>query len=129
MAISPAGGTVTRHVSLVMPVGILLLGVLMYSQSPGHDWISTSNSYANQLMAVEMKHHPEVGSDQGLSEFDNRVSQPTLADEDHERQEAAAVVSKLKSAVPQQEQKQVGQDLEIMIRKAELRFRRQDYLR
>ena len=118
-----------RHLTLVFPAGILLLAILTYSQSSGNDWIATSNNYANQLMAVEMKHHPEVGSDQGLSEYDKRVSQPALADEDQERQEADAVLTRLKAAVPQQQQRQVAQDLEIMIRKTELRFRRQDYQR
>ncbi len=43
------------------------------------------------LLAVEMKHTPELGSNQGLSQFDTEVSQPTLADEDQERQETEAV--------------------------------------
>ena len=55
------------------------------------DWIAASNQYTNQLLAVEMKHTPELGSNQGLSQFDTEVSQPTLADEDQERQETEAV--------------------------------------
>ena len=81
------------------------------------------------LLAVEMKHHPEVGSNQGLSEFDTKVSQPTLADEDQERQETEAVLSTLKSAVGQQKQKEVAQDLQIVIRTVELQFREEDFAR
>jgi uncharacterized protein (DUF885 family) len=81
------------------------------------------------LVAVEMKHHPEMGSNQGLSEFDTGVSQPTLADENQERQETAAVLATFKSAVGQQKQKEVAQDLEIVIRAIELEFRELDFSR
>ena len=74
-----------------------------------------------------MKHTPELGSNQGLSQFDTDVSQPTLADEDQERQETEAVLATFKSAVGQQKQKEVAQDLEIVIRRIELQFREQDF--
>lgn len=92
-------------------------------------WIAVSNNYTNQVLAVEMKHNPEEGSNEGLSEFDPRVSQPTLADEDQERQENEAVIAKLKSALAAEKQKEVAQDLQIVIRSVELDFRRQDYVR
>ena len=83
------------------------------AQAPA-DWIAASNKYTNLLLAVEMKHTPELGSNEGLSQFDTEVSQPTLADEDQERQETEAVVTTFKSAVGQQKQKEVAQDLQIM---------------
>src|SRR6185295_11378396 len=93
------------------------------------DWIAASNQYTNQLLAIEMKHAPELGSNEGLSEFDTEVSQPTLADEDQERKETEAVVATFKSAVGQQKQKEVAQDLQIMIRTVELQFRKLDFER
>ena len=39
------------------------------AQAPA-DWIAASNKYTNLLLAVEMKHTPELGSNQGLSQFD-----------------------------------------------------------
>jgi uncharacterized protein (DUF885 family) len=96
---------------------------------PAPNWISVSNTYTNKLVAVEMKHSPESGSDQGLSQYDALASQPTLADEDQERQETAAVLAELKSAVAQQKEKPVAQDLQIVIRKVELRFREEDFER
>lgn len=98
------------------------------AQAPA-DWIAASNKYTNLLLTVEMKHTPELGSNQGLSQFDTDVSQPTLADEDQERQETEAVLATLKSAVGQQKQKEVTQDLEIVIRRIELQFREQDFER
>ena len=64
-----------------------------------------------------------------MSEYDELVSQPTLADEEQERKEREEVLAKLKAALPQQKQKEVAQDLEIIIRRVELNFRLQDYQR
>ena len=108
-------------------VAIVLLSLAACAQQPAADWIAASNKYTNLLLAVEMKHTPELGSNQGLSQFDSEVSQPTLADEDKERQEKEGVLSTLKSALEQQKQKEVAQDLEIVIRKVGLQFRQQDF--
>jgi uncharacterized protein (DUF885 family) len=98
-------------------------------QPADHSWIATSNNYTNLLIQIEFKHHPEAASTQGLSEFDNRISQPTLANEDRERQEAAAALAKLKSAASEKQPAMVAQDLQIMIRKVELNFKREDFAR
>lgn len=92
-------------------------------------WIATSNNYTNQLLSVQIKHHPELGSNQGLSEYDTQIAQPTLADEDKEREETQAVLVKLKDALAQEKQKEVQQDLQIVIRKIELQFREDDFQR
>lgn len=92
-------------------------------------WVDVSNNYTKMLLAIEFQHMPESASRQGLSQFDTKVSQPTLADEDQERQEKAAVLEKLRAAVGEQKQKEVAQDLEIIIRKTELEFREQDFER
>jgi uncharacterized protein (DUF885 family) len=99
--------------------------------APSEDkrWVAISNRYADELIEVSFRHHPEAASAQGLSQFDTKASQPTLADEDKERQETEAVLAKLKRAAAEKQQKDVAQDLQIMIRKTELGFRRQDYAR
>jgi hypothetical protein len=107
----------------------VLLSLPAGAQEPATSWIATSNQYTNQLLAVEMKHHPELGSDEGLSQFDTEVAQPTLADEDQQRRETEAVLSTLKGAVGQQKQKEVAQDLQIVIRKVDLQFREKDFAR
>ena len=106
---------------------VVLLSLVASAQEPAADWIAASNKYTNLLLAVEMKHAPELGSNQGLSQFDAEVSQPTLADEDQERQEKEGVLSTFKSALGQQKQKEVTQDLQIVIRKVELQFREEDF--
>ena len=92
-------------------------------------WIAVSNSYTDQVLTVEMKHHPELGTRQGLSEYDTLIAQPTLVDEDRERKETEAVVARLKIALTQEKQEEVAQDLAIIIRSVELGFREQDYER
>jgi hypothetical protein len=93
------------------------------------DWISVSNGYANMLIQVVFEHHPEFGSQQGLAQYDTKVSQPTLADEDQERKETEAVLAKLKAAAGEKPQEKVAEDLQIMIRKVNLDFKRQDFRR
>jgi len=44
----------------------LLLNLPAIAQRPAADWIAASNRFTNQLLAVEMKHAPELGSNQGL---------------------------------------------------------------
>jgi hypothetical protein len=114
---------------IVLSLATALLCLPVCAQEAPADWIAASNKYTNQLLAVEMKHTPELGSNEGLSQFDTEVSQPTLADEDQERHETEALVATFKSAVGQQKQKEVAQDLEIMIRAADLQLRELDFAR
>ncbi len=114
---------------IVLSLASALLCLPVCAQEAPADWIAASNQYTNQLLALEMKHTPELGSNEGLSQFDTDVSQPTLADEDQERRETESVVATFKSAVGQQKQKEVAQDLQIMIRTVELEFRELDFAR
>ena len=118
-----------RHSYLLLLVLILAAPLFAQVKSSEHDWIAASNDYTNLLVKVELKHNPESGSRQGLREYDELVSQPTLADEDQERKETEEVVAKLKAAIPQQKQKEVAQDLEIIVRSVDLAFRQQDFQR
>ena len=113
--------------TIVLSFAAALLTLPVRAQEPAADWIAASNKYTNVLLAVEMKHNPEVGSNQGLRQFDTEVSQPTLADEDQERQETEVVLATLKNAAKKQTQTEVAQDLQIVIRKVELEFREQDF--
>ncbi len=39
---------------------------------PDKSWIAVSNGYANMLIEVVFKHHPEAGTQQGLSQYDDQ---------------------------------------------------------
>jgi Bacterial protein of unknown function (DUF885) len=118
-----------RRVTSLVTVAVLSLPAFTQPQPVDDSWIAISNDYANLVIQVEFKHDPEAASRQGLSEFDNKISQPTLADEDQERQETAAVLVKLKTASAEKQRKEVEQDLQIMIRKVELDFKQEDFAR
>jgi Bacterial protein of unknown function (DUF885) len=119
----------TLNCEIVLSLATALLYLPVCAQEAPANWIAASNQYTNQLLAVEMKHAPELGSNEGLSQFDTEVSQPTLADEDQERRETEALVATFKGAVAQQKQKEVAQDLQIMIRAADLQLRELDFAR
>jgi uncharacterized protein (DUF885 family) len=105
------------------------LPVFAQTQPADRSWIATSNQYANLLINVAFKYHPEFGTQQGLSQFDTKASQLTLANEDQERHETEAVLAKLKSAAAEKQQQDVAEDLQIMIRRVNLNFKRQDFQR
>jgi uncharacterized protein (DUF885 family) len=110
---------------------MLILSWPVFAQAPATapSWIDVSNNYTNMLLAVQMKHSPESGSREGLSEFDTKVSQPTLADEDQERQETEVVLAKFKTAASETQQEEVEQDLQILIHAIELEFKQNDFAR
>jgi len=93
------------------------------------EWVTVSNKYADMLIQVTFKYHPEFGSQQGLAQYDTKASQPTLANEDAERKDTEAVLAKLKAAAAEKQQQKVAEDLEIMMRRVDLDFRREDYQR
>jgi Bacterial protein of unknown function (DUF885) len=115
-------------------VAVLLSAVPFgaWSQQPpddhaGKQWVERSNTYTNRLLEVQFEHTPEMGSRQGLAKFDERVSDPTLADELAERRELEAALAKIEVEGAKESDKRVQEDLEILRKAFDLRFRRQDY--
>jgi uncharacterized protein (DUF885 family) len=98
-------------------------------QAPHADrgWIERSNAFTNRFLEVEFAHAPERGSRQGLAQYDARISDPTLADELAERRELAAVLAGVDAARAGESDKRVQEDLEILHKAFDLRFRREDY--
>ncbi len=90
-------------------------------------WVAESDAYTNRLLAVELKHSPETGSQEGLAKFDTLISKPTLADELAERQEFVTVLADLKLQQAKETNQNVAEDLEILQKAFDLRFRREDY--
>ena len=116
-----------RLLTVIFLVGLFISDSHSQTQSPA--WVATSNNYTKMLLEVEMKHSPESGSGEGLSEFDTKIGQPTFADEDQQRHENEQILVKLKSAAAEKQQPEVAQDLQILIRRMELNFREEDYRR
>jgi uncharacterized protein (DUF885 family) len=90
-------------------------------------WIEKSDAYTNGLLAVRFAHAPEEGSAQGLSKFDDRISNPTLEDEIAQRHELEAVLAKVATAEPKETNRNVREDLAILRKAFDLQFRREDF--
>jgi hypothetical protein len=90
-------------------------------------WVARSNEYTQRLIDIELQHSPETGSEQGLAKFDKRISKPTLADELAERREFMPVLADLQAQQSKETDKHVAQDLEILRKAFDLRFRQEDY--
>jgi hypothetical protein len=98
------------------------------AKKPEQGWISRSNEFANLLIDIEKKHSPESASAEGLSQYDELISDPTLADQHAADAETRVVLDKLKQQLAVERNKYVKQDLAIMIHSVELNFKGQDYL-
>ncbi|HEY0748801.1 MAG TPA: DUF885 domain-containing protein [Steroidobacteraceae bacterium] len=90
-------------------------------------WIKQSNEYTNLLLSVQLEHSPEQGSAQGVAKYDERVSDPSRADEIAERQELEAALAKVKNARVHVTDKNVQEDIDILQKAFNLRFRKQDF--
>jgi hypothetical protein len=60
--------------------------------------IARSNAYTQRVLDVVFKHAPEWASEQGLTQFDPLVANPTLAEQVTQRRELEALVTDLKAA-------------------------------
>jgi uncharacterized protein (DUF885 family) len=94
---------------------------------PSRAWIATSNAYTNRLLGIQLEHHPERGSREGVTKYDERVSNPTLADEMSERHELEAELARVAAEGAKETDKRVQQDLQILRKAFDLQFRQQDY--
>lgn len=113
-------------------VTLLLVGSapLLAALSPeGGDkqWIARSNQFTQMLVDISNRHSPESASSQGLKEYDEKIGQPTKADSDQAIAETRAVLAKLQTQLPHERDKNVAEDLEILIRRIELQFREHDF--
>jgi Bacterial protein of unknown function (DUF885) len=95
--------------------------------APSKAWIATSDGYTQLVIDVELKHAPEEGSAEGLVKFDELISHPTLTDEKAQRDELQAVVVKLKAAEATESDKNVREDLAILLKALDLRLRGEAY--
>jgi Bacterial protein of unknown function (DUF885) len=99
----------------------------MSAVGPDKSWIERSNVYTHMLLDVHLEHSPEDGSQQGLAKFDDRISNPTLADQLAERRELEAVLAKVAAARPTETNNHVLEDLEILRKAFDLQFREEDF--
>jgi len=94
---------------------------------PDRAWIERSNEYTELLLDIAKKHSPESASAEGLSQFDEQISQPTKQDDDASIAETKAVQTKLTQALALERDKYVQQDLSILLHRIDLDLRIHDF--
>jgi hypothetical protein len=90
-------------------------------------WIKQSNEFTNLLLSVQLEHSPEQGSAQGVAKFDDRISDPSRANEVAQRHELEAALAKIKAAQATITDKNVKEDIEILQKAFDLQFRQEDF--
>ena len=122
-----------QHLSAAIILSAISFGAL--AQQPAGNapsekgWIRQSNEYTNMLLNVQFEHSPELGSSQGVAKFDQRISDPSRADEVAERHELEAALAKIKAARATVTDKNVQEDIDILQKSFNLQFRQQDFER
>ncbi len=94
---------------------------------PDRSWIQRSNEFTELLLDVTKKHSPEAASAQGLAQYDEQVSQPTKQDDDASVAETKAVQTKLTRALALEHDKNVQEDLSILLHSIELSLKTHDF--
>ncbi len=95
--------------------------------APSRAWIQQSNAYTNQLLSVQFQHTPEDGSHEGITRFDDQISQPTVADQQAERKQLQETLARIEAARGGISDRRVLQDLDILHSAFDLKFRQEDF--
>ena len=123
--------TLTHRLPLAIFLGASLFSMLAkqaVAETPDdRAWIQQSNALTQTLLDVQLEHSPEQGSSQGLARFDDRVSNPTRADELIQRRELQAALAKIKAAGATITDTNVQEDIEVLRKSFDLQFRTEDY--
>jgi len=112
-------------------IAALLLGTVsltaVAAAEPGQGWIAKSNTYTQKLLDVDIKHSPERGSGEGLAKFDKLISDPRLSDDEAQRKELTAALGGIRAKAAKESDPNILQDVAILQKAFELRFRQQDF--
>ena len=114
-----------RKAFVALLCGTVSMGALAAEQTP--DWIAKSNVYTNQLLSIDLKHSPEQGSGEGMAKFDKLISDPRHADELAQRKELKAALASIEAKGAKETDPNLKQDLAILKKAFELRFRQEDF--
>jgi hypothetical protein len=90
-------------------------------------WIATSNRYTNLLIEITRKYAPEGASEQGLAEYDELISNPTLASENARVAETNVAQAKIQAALSTEQNEYVKQDLQILLHNIDFNRKQQEF--
>jgi len=119
-----------QRVSGILLVANLALPTASAQQRGAADqksWVARSNTYTRQLLEIGFKYSPEDGSEEGLTQFDTLISDPTRAAELAERRESETALARIDRDSARETSPEVREDIAIVDKTFRLRFRREDY--
>lgn len=120
---------IMTRVLLGLAVGVGIASMCHASPTPAETpaWVAVSNGYTQKIIDIELRHDPEMGSQEGLSAYDTLVSRYTLTDQTARRAELSSVALSLLDAEGRETDAHVRQDLAILRHALDLRFRAEDF--
>jgi hypothetical protein len=121
---NPPGAETTQAPASAPPTAA---GASTGTPAPDTSWIARSNQYANLLIDIEKKYSPESASSEGLAQYDELITVPTLAVQHAATAEEKAALEKIEQQIPKEQNKYVKQDLEIIVHAISLDLRRTDF--
>jgi hypothetical protein len=121
---NPPGAETTQAPASAPPAAA---GASTGTPAPDTSWIARSNQYANLLIDIEKKYSPESASSEGLAQYDELITVPTLAVQHAATAEEKAALEKIEQQIPKEQNKYVKQDLEIIVHAISLDLRRTDF--
>jgi uncharacterized protein (DUF885 family) len=114
-------------VAVVLTLTVSMAAAAGAADPDARAWIVQSNAYTNRLLEIELRHRPERGTREGVQKLDESISTPTQADELAERHELEAALAAVEADRSKVSDKRVLEDLDILQKAFDLRFRKQDY--
>ncbi|HEX4243286.1 MAG TPA: DUF885 domain-containing protein [Steroidobacteraceae bacterium] len=90
-------------------------------------WIEKSNGYTQRVLDIDFEHRPEEGSSEGLARYDKRIARPSMADDLAQRHELEAALAAIAKEGTGEQDRNVREDLEILHKAFDLRFRKEDF--
>jgi len=116
----------------------LLLPISLLAQAPApasaaaktadsQPWITRSNAFTQQILDIQIKYSPEQASAEGLAQYDTQIGDVSTAADERQQKEERAAVEKLKAALAIEKDKNVAEDLQIVIENEERGFRGHDF--
>jgi len=87
---------------------------------PQQEWIKRSNEYAQILIKVQAKYGPEFAARQGVEGLDDQVSQFPADRRERAKADEAVALQQLQKGLATEKDPLVKQDLEIMVKAAEM---------
>ena len=117
---------ITRGVVTAMVISVCA-AVAQTGTTTDKSWIEKSNQYTDLLIDVGNKYSPEGASQQGLAQYDEGIAQPTKQNDDAQIADTKAVLVKLQTALGEEKNKYVAEDLKILIHTTELGLKQYDF--